>query len=143
MNDTAAVQFLPGKYARFRVQTWIDWMVSAFKTVETWKLRHKTRRQLSVADARILKDVGISEAQTFHRSQQTFLGEITMENALANELVLEAIENLTFCQQRNAKSYLSGQSNTYASRCPRTLSTNSMPGPDMRWQRMDSVTTEN
>ena len=72
MNDTATIRFLPGNYARFRVLTWIDWMASAFKTVETWKLRHKTRRQLAAADARILKDVGISEAQRFIEANKPF-----------------------------------------------------------------------
>jgi len=72
MNDTVAERFLPGKYARFRVLTWIDWMASAFKTVETWKLRHKTRRQLAAADVRILKDVGISEVQSFIEANKPF-----------------------------------------------------------------------
>ena len=69
MNHSAAVRFLPGDYTRFRVLTWI---ANAFRTVETWKLRHKTRRQLAATDARILKDVGISEAQRSIEANKPF-----------------------------------------------------------------------
>jgi len=69
MNHSAAVRFLPGDYTRFRVLTWI---ANAFRTVETWKLRHKTRRQLAATDARILKDVGISEAQRSIEANKLF-----------------------------------------------------------------------
>jgi uncharacterized protein YjiS (DUF1127 family) len=72
MNHSAVVKFLPGEYTRFRVLTWIDWIANAFRTVETWKLRHKTRRQLAVADARILKDVGINEAQRSIEANKPF-----------------------------------------------------------------------
>jgi uncharacterized protein YjiS (DUF1127 family) len=63
MNHSAVVKFLPGDHTRFKVLTRIDSIANAFRTVETWKLRHKTRRQLAVTEARILKDVGITEAQ--------------------------------------------------------------------------------
>lgn len=69
MNHSAVVKFLPGEYTRFKVLTWI---ANAFRTVETWKLRHKTRRQLAVADARILKDVGINEAQRSIEANKPF-----------------------------------------------------------------------
>jgi uncharacterized protein YjiS (DUF1127 family) len=72
MNHTAAVRITQGDHARFRALTGIDRMASAFKAVETWRQRHKTRRQLAAADARILKDVGISEAQRFIESNKPF-----------------------------------------------------------------------
>ena len=72
MNHSAAVKFLPGDYTQFRVLTWIDSIVNAFRTVGTWKLRHQTRRQLAVSDARILKDVGISEVQRSIEANKPF-----------------------------------------------------------------------
>ena len=72
MNHSAAVKILPGDYTRFKVLTWIDSIANAFRTVATWKLRHKTRRQLAVTDARILKDVGISEAQRSVEANKPF-----------------------------------------------------------------------
>ncbi|TNF88216.1 MAG: DUF1127 domain-containing protein [Gammaproteobacteria bacterium] len=47
-------------------------MASALRVVETWRQRHRTRRQLAAADARILRDVGISEAQRFIESNKPF-----------------------------------------------------------------------
>ena len=72
MNHTTAVRITPDDHARFRALTVIDRMASAFKVVETWRQRHKTRRQLAAADARILKDVGLSEAQRFIESNKPF-----------------------------------------------------------------------
>ena len=69
MNHSAAAKFSPGDDTQFRVLTWI---ANAFITVETWKLRHKTRRQLTVTEARILKDVGISEAQRSIEANKLF-----------------------------------------------------------------------
>ena len=69
MNHSAAVKILPGDDTQFRVLTWI---ANAFRTVETWKLRHKTRRQLAVTEARILNDVGISEAQRSIEANKPF-----------------------------------------------------------------------
>ena len=72
MNHTAVVRIVSGDRARFGAATWIDWMASALRVVETWRQRHRTRRQLAVADARILQDVGISEAQRFIESNKPF-----------------------------------------------------------------------
>ena len=69
MNHSAVAEFSPGDYTRFRVLIWI---ANAFRTVGTWKLRHETRRQLAVSDARILKDVGISEVQRSIEANKPF-----------------------------------------------------------------------
>ena len=72
MNHTAVVRIVSGDHARFEAPTWIDRMTSALRVVETWRQRHRTRRQLAAADARILRDVGISEAQRFIESNKPF-----------------------------------------------------------------------
>ena len=72
MSQSAAIKILPGDYTRFKVLTRIDSIANAFRTVEIWKLRHKTRRQLAVTEARILKDVCISEAQRFIEVNKPF-----------------------------------------------------------------------
>jgi uncharacterized protein YjiS (DUF1127 family) len=40
--------------------------------VGTWKLRHKTRRQLAFASLDVLKDVGISESQRLIEVNKSF-----------------------------------------------------------------------
>lgn len=72
MNHTEVVREVPGPHIRLRALPRKDWIANAFRGVETWKLRHKTRRHLAAVEARVLKDVGISEAQRFIESSKPF-----------------------------------------------------------------------
>jgi uncharacterized protein YjiS (DUF1127 family) len=42
------------------------------RTLESWRLRHKTRMQFANVEARILRDVGISEGQRFIEVNKPF-----------------------------------------------------------------------
>jgi len=72
MNHIEVVREVPGPQIRLRALPRMDWMANAFRGVETWKLRHNTRRHLTVAEAHVLKDVGISEAQRFIEASKPF-----------------------------------------------------------------------
>ena len=50
----------------------VGWMTRLVETIHTWNQRHKTRRQFAEVEARILRDVGISEAQRFIEINKPF-----------------------------------------------------------------------
>jgi uncharacterized protein YjiS (DUF1127 family) len=54
---------------------WTDWWRKAVVTIDTWNRRHRTRRQLADVEARILRDVGISEAARFIEINKSFWEE--------------------------------------------------------------------
>ena len=51
---------------------WIDWWSRFVGTVDTWNRRHKTRRQFASVEHRILRDVGISQADRFIEINKPF-----------------------------------------------------------------------
>ena len=63
MNHTLASEFAPRADARRRLQDWIERLNRLARTIDAWKRRQHTRRQLAAADYRILQDIGISEAE--------------------------------------------------------------------------------
>jgi uncharacterized protein YjiS (DUF1127 family) len=63
MNHTITSEFTPRADARRRLLAWIGKLDQAARTIDAWKLRHHTRRQLAEADFRLLRDIGISEAE--------------------------------------------------------------------------------
>ena len=72
MNHTAAFRNEAADYERSRALIRVDRIASAFRVVATWRQRHRTRRQLAAAEARVLRDVGISEEQRFVESSKPF-----------------------------------------------------------------------
>lgn len=57
------------------VQVLFDGIARFNRTMETWKMREHTRRQLARADYRILQDIGISEADRFIECNKHFWEE--------------------------------------------------------------------
>ena len=51
---------------------WIGWWSRIVVTVDTWNRRHKTRRQFASVEHRILRDVGISQADRFIEINKPF-----------------------------------------------------------------------
>ncbi|MFC1681742.1 DUF1127 domain-containing protein [Pseudomonadota bacterium] len=72
MNHTVEVRISSAWDARFGVLAWIDRVAKILETLETWNQRHKTRQQLAKLDDRMLKDIGISDAQRFIESKKRF-----------------------------------------------------------------------
>jgi len=62
--------------ARFDIRRWLsNWADRArrvARTIDTWRQRERTRRQLAEADIRILRDIGISEADCFIECNKPF-----------------------------------------------------------------------
>ncbi len=49
-----------------------NWISRMFKTLETWRLRQKSRAQFAELDSRILRDSGIGDAHRFIESNKPF-----------------------------------------------------------------------
>jgi uncharacterized protein YjiS (DUF1127 family) len=63
MNHTLTSEFATRTDDRRRFQAWIDKVDQFARTIDAWKRRQHTRRQLAAADYHILRDIGISEAE--------------------------------------------------------------------------------
>ena len=49
-----------------------SWIGGVFKTIACWNQRHKARMQMAGTDSRILRDFGISPADTFIETNKSF-----------------------------------------------------------------------
>lgn len=63
MNHTLTSEFAPLSDARRRLLGWTDKVDQIARTIDAWKRRQHSRRQLAAADFHILQDIGISEAE--------------------------------------------------------------------------------
>jgi len=72
MNNTLIDEIAPRAYGLRGLSNWVDRAGRIAHTIETWRHRQRTRAQLAEVDARILRDVGISEADRFIESNKPF-----------------------------------------------------------------------
>jgi uncharacterized protein YjiS (DUF1127 family) len=63
MNHSPVLEFTPANRRYLGILTRIGRIARVFETIDTWRLRQRTRRHLARVDARTLQDVGISEVQ--------------------------------------------------------------------------------
>ena len=56
----------------YRLMDGAAWITSFVRAIDSMNRRHKARRQSAVLDARVLKDLGISEAQRFIETNKSF-----------------------------------------------------------------------
>lgn len=62
MNRTLKLELAPRGNYPLRASEWAERIARVVDTVEIWQRRHRTRQQLAMADTRILRDIGVSEA---------------------------------------------------------------------------------
>jgi uncharacterized protein YjiS (DUF1127 family) len=69
MNDLTLDEYPPDDVQlqafAYRYLNWAASIGAFFKTVDNWKRRHATRRRAEAVSTRVLRDIGISEAQRF------------------------------------------------------------------------------
>jgi len=63
---------LPLQVVEQRCTAWRASIVSTIKAIGDYKLRHVARRRFEAVEARVLKDIGISEAHRFIEVNKTF-----------------------------------------------------------------------
>jgi uncharacterized protein YjiS (DUF1127 family) len=56
----------------FQIFAIVDRLVEGFMALETWRRRHKESMQFARIESRILRDLGISEAQRFIEVNKPF-----------------------------------------------------------------------
>ena len=67
-TSTDALLVQPGR----QVQRLSGRLAGLQALIATWRLRHKTRRQLAATESRILQDVGINESQRIIEVNKSF-----------------------------------------------------------------------
>jgi uncharacterized protein YjiS (DUF1127 family) len=74
MSDLSVCSVATSTHAeqRRQVQRLSSRLAEVLGLVATWKLRHKTRRQLACATPDVLRDVGINESQRFIEVKKSF-----------------------------------------------------------------------
>ena len=75
MSNLTVTRFPTGTEARLDIFGWIDRVSRIVDTIDTWNRRHRTRRQFAAVEHRILRDVGISEADRFIEVNKPFWEE--------------------------------------------------------------------
>lgn len=56
----------------FQIFAIVDRLVEGFMALETWRRRHKESMQFARIESRVLRDLGISEAQRFIEVNKPF-----------------------------------------------------------------------
>ena len=75
MNQMNLVQSPTFGGTQLDFPSWGEWITRIMKTMVTCNKRHQTRRQFAVVETRILRDVGISEADRFIEVNKSFWEE--------------------------------------------------------------------
>lgn len=75
MNHSLTSDIAARADGRRLMQAVFDGFARFNRTMATWKMREHTRRQLARADYRILRDIGISEADRFIECNKNFWEE--------------------------------------------------------------------
>jgi uncharacterized protein YjiS (DUF1127 family) len=65
MNHASAVRSLSAGFVGAGIYALVERGATIAKTIENWERRHRTRRDLAAAPDRILRDIGITEADRF------------------------------------------------------------------------------
>ena len=58
--------------ANFHFFAIVDRLVEGFRALDTWRQRHKASQQFARIESRVLRDLGISEAQRFIEVNKPF-----------------------------------------------------------------------
>ncbi len=75
MNHTATISIPPVNATRMDALRWLDWMAGIVRSVETWRLRHQSRRQFEALGAQSMRDAGIDPAFRFVEVNKPFWEE--------------------------------------------------------------------
>lgn len=75
MNHIATREIAPRADGRRWTRALSDRLARFTRTMETWRRRERSRRDLAAADFRILRDIGISEADRFIECNKHFWEE--------------------------------------------------------------------
>ena len=59
-------------HTNFQFFAIVDRLLDGFMALETWRLRHKESMQFARIESRVLRDLGISEAQRFIEVNKPF-----------------------------------------------------------------------
>ena len=72
MREITLAQFTSGPDVSVSLPDLAGWIGGVFATITSWNERHKARMQMAATDSRILRDFGISAADTFIETNKSF-----------------------------------------------------------------------
>jgi uncharacterized protein YjiS (DUF1127 family) len=72
MNETTLNEYPPDLLFEALAPRGMAWTTRFIKTVDNWNRRYRRRRQFAAAEARVLNDIGISQASRFIEVNKPF-----------------------------------------------------------------------
>jgi uncharacterized protein YjiS (DUF1127 family) len=74
-NNIEGREAFPVLSAKSAVATLVDFMEGILITLESWRRDHENSMKLARVEARVLQDIGVSEAQRFIALNKPFRGD--------------------------------------------------------------------